>query len=1174
MTDPRGRVLIVDDEESIRTGVSRKLESQGYDCVTACDGAQALETVADTGFDLVLLDVKMPGLSGIDILPEIMTSQPDVCVVMASAMADTQTAVEAMKLGAYDYVTKPFSLEALTIRVEKALERKRLVEENKDFRLKLAEKALEESEGQYAALLDSIADAVIRLRESTITWCNDRTCDMFGYARDELIGQDAVFMSAGNISAGDYADTVRVSTRGTDCFRGASLTLKKDGTPMHVEFSVSRIPGKDPVEFVAVVRDVTERKKAEEQIAIFHRFAEASVHGKAITTLDGVIDYLNPSMCRILGVQTPGDVIGRRLDEYYCDEVRDRMRTEALRAMEGEGQWSGEIELVSGDGAVIPVLANIFILTAPEGEPDCLAIVFADITDRKQSEDALRQSEEILRLMFQGAGDGVAFVGLDGRVLQANRALARIHAYEAADELLGLDSMKLLAEREHERAGRMLASPADAAFEAREFALLRADGSEFTGEVTAAVVRDAVGEPSGFMVITRDVSERKRLEDELRRQEEYFRALIENSSDAVEILDAEGVVRYKSPSYRHVLGHNPDEQAGTDFSKNIHPDDVERCATAFRELLATPGSSQVFEVRARHADGTWRTIEAVGTNMLSDPIVKGIIVNVRDVTERRQSEESFRTIFENASYGILLADVESARFFMGNRTICRMLGRDREELEHMSVPDIHPLESLPEVMDAFERQARGELLVATDLPVLRADGSAFYADITSAPIEVMGKSYVMGIFSDVTDRKQAQEALQQAHDELEKRVKQRTRALEKANRKLKSEMHERKEAERRVRQQEEYFRSLIENSSDAIAIMDADGTILYESPSVERILGYRPDELVGRNVVEYVHGDASQEVASVRATILGTPGQPVGPVEMSIRHRDRSWRTVECMLHNLLDEPKVGGVIVNYRDVTERREAEDDLRETLTELQRSNDELEQFAYVASHDLQEPLRMVSNYVELLEMDYKGKLSEDADEYIDFITDGTRRMFKLIDDLLAFSRVRTKAQPFEPTDVNHVLEDVLENLRTSIEEAQAEVTSGDMPTVTADACQVAQVFQNLISNAIKFRGERPPRIEISAQREKGRRGKDGAESSKDHWVFSVRDNGIGLDPEYAEKIFVIFQRLHSQEEYPGTGIGLAVCKKIVERHGGRIWVESDPGEGSVFHFTIPDREEEEQ
>ncbi|HNP82200.1 MAG TPA: ATP-binding protein [Nitrospira sp.] len=246
------------------------------------------------------------------------------------------------------------------------------------------------------------------------------------------------------------------------------------------------------------------------------------------------------------------------------------------------------------------------------------------------------------------------------------------------------------------------------------------------------------------------------------------------------------------------------------------------------------------------------------------------------------------------------------------------------------------------------------------------------------------------------------------------------------------------------------------------------------------------------------------------------------------------------------------------REKNDLVEARQKLEESVSELGRSNADLQQFAYVASHDLQEPLRMVSSYTQLIARRYKGKLDADADEFIAFAVDGANRMQRLILDLLAYSRVNTAGRQFEPTAMETVLKAALNNLTNAVKESQAIITHDPLPAVMGDDKQLAQLFQNLLSNAVKFGGAQPPRIHISAKQTDG------------EWLFSVRDHGIGLDPQYADRIFVIFQRLHTREEYPGTGIGLAICKKIVERHGGRIWVESELGKGATFYFTMRDEE----
>jgi light-regulated signal transduction histidine kinase (bacteriophytochrome) len=251
---------------------------------------------------------------------------------------------------------------------------------------------------------------------------------------------------------------------------------------------------------------------------------------------------------------------------------------------------------------------------------------------------------------------------------------------------------------------------------------------------------------------------------------------------------------------------------------------------------------------------------------------------------------------------------------------------------------------------------------------------------------------------------------------------------------------------------------------------------------------------------------------------------------------------------------QIGQLMARRQAEAAMREANAELEVQARELTRSNEELQQFAYVASHDLQEPLRMISSYTQLLARRHGDKLDGDAREFMAFIVDGAARMKQLIEDLLEYSRVGTRGRDLEPVESGGALDRALANLRAAREASGARVTHGPMPAVHADPAQLAQLFQNLVGNAIKFRGDDPPRIHVQC------------ETHPASWSFTVRDNGIGLDPQFAERIFMMFQRLHGKDEYPGTGIGLAICKKIVERHGGRIWVDSQPGRGATFGFTI--------
>jgi PAS domain S-box-containing protein len=387
---------------------------------------------------------------------------------------------------------------------------------------------------------------------------------------------------------------------------------------------------------------------------------------------------------------------------------------------------------------------------------------------------------------------------------------------------------------------------------------------------------------------------------------------------------------------------------------------------------------------------------------------------------------------------------------------------------------------------------------------------------------------------------------------------------------------------------------LLDLAHDAIMVRELDGRIVFWNQGAAQRYGWSKDEAVGQRTHELFKTEFPQPLEEIMATI-----QRAGFWEGELGHTCKDNRNIVVASRQVLkpgSNTQAPGILEINNDITERKRAEEALRrahgeletrvqERTSELKRSNEwlqleiqerkrteaalarrseelarsnaELEQFAYVASHDLQEPLRMVGSFVQLLERRYKDVLDAKGREHISYAVDGARRMQMLIQDLLAFSRVGTQGKEFTPTNFDSLVRSVLNNLREAISESGAKVNCAPLPTLPADDTQMVQLFQNLISNAVKFRGKESPRIHITA------------ELSNASWKFAVKDNGIGIDQRHSERIFLIFQRLHSRREYAGTGIGLAICKKIVDRHGGKIWVESEPGKGSTFLFTLPNK-----
>ena len=555
-----------------------------------------------------------------------------------------------------------------------------------------------------------------------------------------------------------------------------------------------------------------------------------------------------------------------------------------------------------------------------------------------------------------------------------------------------------------------------------------------------------------------------------------------------------------------------------------------------------------------------------------------------EIALQKQAEEVY-DLYNQAPCGYHSLDAEGT-FIRINDTELAWLGYTREEVIHKKkFADFVTAESLLLFQKSFPVFKAQGWVNDLEFEIIRKDGTIFPVSLSATAITDAAGTFVMSrsTLFDIGDRKRveiqrkrAEEALQQANEQLETRVQERTAELAQVNASLQTELSERKRAETMLRESEQRLSLAIEGAE--MATWDVDvrtGKALWSARHYE-LLGYQlvpsgeatlemwrsrvhPDDLervmqaaeqairersIYRTEHRIIRADNGKDVwlASFGQALYDEAGQAVRFIGIILDITDR--KRAEQVLQQAKEDLEI--------KVQERTT---ELRQLNENLVRSNQELEQFAYVASHDLQEPLRAVTGYTQLLVQDYQERLDESAQEYTAYIVDGAKRMQQLIQDLLAYSRVGTRDLTFASTDCNVVLKQVLRNLQVAIAENNAAIVLDSLPTVIADKNQLTQLFQNLIGNAIKFRREAPPQIHISAEL------KDG------EWLFRVQDNGIGMKSRYLDRIFEIFKRLHTRTEFPGTGIGLAICKKIVDRHSGRIWAESEPGIGTTFYFTIP-------
>jgi PAS domain S-box-containing protein len=627
----------------------------------------------------------------------------------------------------------------------------------------------------------------------------------------------------------------------------------------------------------------------------------------------------------------------------------------------------------------------------------------------------------------------------------------------------------------------------------------------------------------------RDISVHNDPEKHLAQMEGRYRGLLEAAPDAMVVVNQAGEIVLLNVQAEKQFGYHRDELLGQKvkniipegFAERLLADGLRSTADALAQQIGTG-----IELIGRRKDGSGFPIEIMLSPLES---AEGILVTaaIRDISVRKaaerhlaQMEGRYRGLLEAAPDAMVVVN-QDGEIVLLNVQAEKQFGYHRNELLGQKVKNIIPegfaerllADGLRSTADALAQQ------IGTGIELIgrRKDGSEFPIEIMLSPLQSAEGILVTAAIRDISVRK---------------------------------------DAEKHLAQMEGRYRGLLEAAPDAMVVVNQDGEIVLLNVQAEKQFGYHRDELLGQKVKNIIpEGFAERLIADGLRSAEEALAQQIGTgIELIGRRKDGSEFPIELMLSPL---ESAEGILVTaaIRDITTRRTAEAHLLQKLDELYRSNEELGQFAYIASHDLQEPLRMVASYTQLLSRRYKGKLDSDADEFIAFAVDGASRMQRLIQDLLTYSRVGTKGKDLLDTSSEEALQQALLNLRGAIEESSALVTHDPLPAVLADDMQLIQLFQNLVGNAIKYQRPGVPRVHVSAAR-----------SGAKKWTFAVQDNGLGIDSQYFEKIFGMFQRLHKREEFAGTGIGLAICKKIVERHGGSISVESEPGQGSTFRFTL--------
>jgi PAS domain S-box-containing protein len=644
---------------------------------------------------------------------------------------------------------------------------------------------------------------------------------------------------------------------------------------------------------------------------------------------------------------------------------------------------------------------------------------------------------------------------------------------------------------------------------------------------------DPIGAPYAVCAISTDITERKRAEEALRSSEEHFRQIIDTAHDAFISIDSSGFISTWNPMAEKTFGWTASEAIGERLERLIIPpryrEAHSRGLQRFLSVGMGPLLNRRVEMEALHRDEHEFPVEMsiTAVRIGGDYVFNAFL---HDVSERKRAEENIRqlaNLVESSGDAIIGIDGEGV-INSWNPAAAGLYGYYSSEVVGQPADVLVPPDRMREEQEHMARVLTGEPIDLYEASRVRKDGELVEVSVTLSPVkDAVGTTVgASSISRDITERKRAEEAL---------------------------------------REVQEGFRSAFENAPIGVGLFSVDAgakrRLLQVNASLCEITGYSAQELLATNLDAITHPlDLEEEASLVERLMAGA----IPNYRIEKRYLRQDGRQVWAM-HNVSTVYDSFGKLLygvaQVEDITERKQAEKKLEEAAgelehraAELERSNADLQQFAYAASHDLSEPLRMVSSYVTLLSRRYQDELDQNANDFIGFAVEGVERMQALIDGLLLYSRAGTGEYTRTLVDCAGVVADVLSSIETTIDSSGAQVTVDRLPVIEADRTQLSQLFQNLITNAIKF-AEGTPRVSVSAEQE-------GA-----FWHFGVSDNGIGIDPAHAERIFAVFQRLHSREQYAGSGIGLAICKRIVERQGGRIWVEPRPEGGSTFHFTIP-------
>ena len=1104
------------------------------------------------------------------------------------------------------------------------------------------EEELRQSRENYKKLFEdhSAIKLLIDPESGMILDANHAAANYYGWTREELKR-----MKISQINTLTPAEIKREMEKARDQkkFHFEFRHRCADGSIREVEVYSSKIEMNGKNVLHSIVQDITNRKKAEEALILIKKAVESSSDAIGISDPQGHHYYHNKAFSELFEytpeeLEAAGGAPAAFVDKKVAREVSD--------AIIGGRTWIGEVEMISKSGHKFTALERADAIRDEAGDVIGLIGLHTDITERKLMEDRLFLSEERYRKLVEKSLIGIG-ISKGNQVIFANPALLNIFGYDTLEEFAKIplldnvapNSRKMIADLSMKRS-QGKESQTDF-----EYDILRKDGEIRTLHAYSShfTWKDEIYTQTTF----EDITERKLAEEKLIAQEQRFRILAEQSSDIIVVVNSEGIITYENPSLERILGHKFNERIGGKASDNIHPDDLNIALDSFNKLFSdikTP--PQHAEIRVRDIDGKWHVFEYVASSLCKDNVLEEIIVNIRDVTERKKAEEALlreqlfsKSVLDNLPGIFYLYTYPEKRLVLWNKQHETLLGYNTGEIKDFYVTEWFAPEYREAVIKAIEGvMEKGEDFI--EAPLMAKDGHQIPYYLPGVRFEADGRSYFMGVGMDLTERKKAEESLllikkavessgdaigisdPQGHhfyhnkaftklfgytqEELEaagggpaafvdkkvargvfgaimngKSWSDELEMISKSGRKfpvflradaikdevgkiigligVHTDITERKKADEKLRIEEQRFRILTELSSDIIALVNADGKIIYENPALQNILGLKPEDRKGKSIFERLHPDDFNLVSRVFNILLKDQTIPPQRDEIRIRHVDGTWRSFEIVVSNFFRNNVFEMIIANLRDITKRKKAEEEilkLNESLEQrvLERTA-ELEAFSYSVSHDLRAPLRTITGFGQALMEDYKDKLDPHAKDYLTRIRTATATMTELIDDMLKLFRITRVEMNVIKVNLSNIAKSIMDELRKSRPERLVHINIAASMEDLADPRLIRIVLENLLGNAWKFTEK-----QVKAEIEFGLIKKDNEK------VYFVRDNGAGFDMKYANKLFAPFQRLHSFDEYPGTGIGLAIIKRIIYRQGGKVWAEAEVDKGATVFFTL--------